>query len=110
MKSFCAISVPALLIGAAAVLHADDARRVNPVVLTASNTAANQLLVYSAAGALLQTIPTQGQGGVGGNAGGIAANRGMVAVVNFESKSVSVFARDGNGFKVKQVIPAVSSP
>jgi hypothetical protein len=110
MKSFCAIGVPALLIGAVAILHADDARRVNPVMLTASNTADNQLLVYSAAGALLQTVPTQGQGGVAGNAGGIGAAGGLVAVVNFGSKSVSVFAREGDAFKVKQVISAVSSP
>jgi hypothetical protein len=110
MNRFCAISVPTLLIAAGVLLNADDSGRTTPVVVTASNTAANQLLVYNTGGQLLQTIPTQGQGGVAGNAGGIAANDGMIAVVNFGSKSVSVFARDGNGFKVKQVIPTVSSP
>jgi hypothetical protein len=82
----------------------------NALVVTASNTAAKQLLVYDSSGKLLQTVPTQGQGGVSGNAGGIATSAGTVAVVNFASESVSVFANDGNGFEVKQLIPTASSP
>ena len=110
MKTFRAFCVAATLTAAATVLHADDAHRGNAVVVTASNTAANQIMVYNTAGQLLQSVPTQGQGGVSGNAGGIAAHDGMIAVVNFGSKSVSILARDGNDFKVKQVIPTISSP
>ena len=54
----------------AAVAHAALPPPPPSVVVTASNTAANQLLVYSPTGALLRTLPTGGQGGVSGNAGG----------------------------------------
>jgi hypothetical protein len=63
-------------------------------VVTASNAAVNQLLLYSPAGVLLNTIATGGQGGVGGNAGGIAQNRDRLAVVNFGSNDVSIFLKD----------------
>jgi hypothetical protein len=82
------------------------------LVVTASNTAANELLVYSPAGKLLNTISTQGQGGVGGNAGGIAQNHRRLAVVNFGSGTVSVFVKDlehGN-LQLESVIQAVASP
>jgi hypothetical protein len=34
----------------------------------------------------------------------------MVAVVNFGSKNVSIFARQGNGFRMRQMIAAASGP
>ena len=82
------------------------------VVVTASNATTNQLLVYSLGGALLDTVPTQGQGGVGGNAGGIAAAEGMVAVVNFGSNNVSVMSRGHgrSGFRVDSVVPSHGGP
>ena len=82
------------------------------VVVTASNAPTNQLLVFNLAGKLLGAIPTQGQGGVGGNAGGIAAAHGMVAVVNFGSNNVTLLERrDGPGiFRVEKVIPTHGSP
>ena len=54
-------------------------------VLTASNSVDNRLLVFDTAGALVESVPTLGDGGAGGNAGGIAAKDGIVAVVNFAS-------------------------
>ena len=96
------------LLGAAPSVKADHDQTA--FVVTASNATANQLLVYSAGGKLLQTIPTQGQGGVGGNSGGIAGKGGQVAVVNFGSQNVSVFELDGDAFHMKQLVPAVSSP
>jgi len=82
------------------------------LVVTASNAVRNQLLVYSSAGALLRTIPTQGQGGVGGNAGGVTYRDGRLAVVNFGSGTVSVFAADlaHANLVLTQVIAAGSSP
>jgi hypothetical protein len=77
MKRFCVFGLPALLMGAAAILHAETGHDANAVVVTASNAATNQLLVYDTTGKLLQTVPTQGQGGVSGNAGGIATSDGM---------------------------------
>jgi hypothetical protein len=110
MNRFHAIRVPALLIGAVAAMYAGNGPNRSSVVLTASNTTTNQLLVYDTSGNLLQTVSTQGQGGVSGNAGGIATSDGLTAVVNFGSKSVSIFAREGNGFQVRQLISTASSP
>jgi hypothetical protein len=94
------------VLGAASYLYAAS----DALVVTSSNTAQNQLLVYNSSGSLLQSVPTQGQGGVGGNAGGIQAKGNLLAVVNFGSQSVTLFERDGSGFQVKQVLPAVSNP
>lgn len=84
---------------------------LSPVVVTASNDAdSNQLLVYNTAGTLLQTIPTQGKGGVSGNAGGVMAHGNMVAVVNFGSNSVSILRREPSGLHVSEVIQVALPP
>ncbi len=103
----------ALLIAGAAAAQNDDASPdARTFIVTASNAANNQLLVYNPAGTLVKTIPTQGQGGVGGNAGGIAQNRERLAVVNFKSHNVSVFYKDPEsvGLRFESVIPLVASP
>jgi hypothetical protein len=86
------------------------AERDGTLIVTSSNTADNRLLVYDAAGTLIQEVPTLGQGGAGGNAGGIATNIGAVAVVNFGSQTVSLFSRRGGGFELRQSIPTSSQP
>jgi hypothetical protein len=100
----------ALWIATIATAHASDAGKA--FVVTASNLGTNQLLVYSTAGTLLQTLATQGQGGVGGNAGGVATRQGRVAVVNFGSSNVSVFVRGegAGGFQLEKVVPTYGSP
>lgn len=103
-KTFLNMMFP--LIGAVTAVQAGT----NTLVVTASNAAENQLLVYDTGGKLVQTVPTQGQGGVTGNAGGIQAKDGLIAVINFGSKSVSIFECGDKGFEVKQLVPAVSSP
>ena len=108
MKKFRYLSILIPLMGAAAALHADSDQ--SALVVTASNAAQNQLMVYNSGGQLIQTIPTQGQGGVGGNSGGIEAKGNVVAVVNFGSQSVSIFKRGQNGLEMKQLVPAVSRP
>ncbi len=108
MKKSRALSVVALLLGAAAITKADGGRQ--PLVVTASNADKNQLLVYDTAGHLLQTLPTLGKGGASGNAGGVAAWDGQVAVVNFGSKSVSTFERGFTGLRLKYAIPVGSNP
>jgi hypothetical protein len=80
-------------------------------VVTSSNSpAGNQLLVYDIAGNLIQSAPTGGLGGVAGNAGGIAATRDSIAVVNSHSESVSIFSVTDAGVQLRQVVPALSSP
>ncbi len=75
MKRFCFLSILVPLAATAVQAGADQ----NALVVTASNATKNQLLVYNTGGQLIQTVPTQGQGGVSGNAGGIEARGNMVA-------------------------------
>jgi len=109
MKSFYYVSALALLLGTASTLPAQNQDR-QTLVVTASNAATNQLLVYDASGILTQTVATGGEGGASGNSGGIASWRDQLAVVNFGSQSVSIFQRSNDGFELKQVIPTASSP
>lgn|SRR5581483_3264842 len=82
----------------------------DPLVVTASNESLNQLLVFSSTGALLHQIPTGGQGGVGGNAGGVTVSGGTVAVVNFGSSTVTLFERTGDTFTATQTLGTASAP
>ncbi len=61
----------------------DFSADAHALIVTASNTASNALLVYDESGNLLKQIPTEGQGGVSGNAGGISQNHDRLAVVKF---------------------------
>ena len=100
---FFGILVP--LIGALAAAHAQNA-----LVVTATNAAQNQLLIYDSSGQLIHTVSTHGQGGVGGNAGGIEAKGSLVAVVNFGSQNVSIFERANGSLRMTQSVPAASNP
>jgi hypothetical protein len=86
------------------------AERDGTVIVTSSNTADNHLRVYDTAGTLIQEVPTLGQGGAGGNAGGIATTNGIVAVINFGSQTVSLFSWGEGGFELRQTIPTRSQP
>lgn len=96
-------------LGAGASANAAD---IDTVIVTATNAAQNALLVYSPDGTLLRTVSTQGKGGVGGNAGGIAVSARHVAVVNFGSHTVSLFGSDDRGgyLRLEQQIPTLSAP
>ncbi|HVX67245.1 MAG TPA: hypothetical protein VHA11_11615 [Bryobacteraceae bacterium] len=107
MNKFLLFGMPVLLIGAAALEARDHG---DTLVVTASNADQNQLLVYDTSNTLIQTIPTQGKGGVSQNAGGVTAGGRLVAAVNFGSKSVSIFKREDHGMHMKQLIPTGSSP
>jgi len=81
------------------------------VAITASNDpSANALLILNSEGKLLKTLPTQGAGGVSGNAGGITTYDNLIAVVNFNSSSVSIFKYRHCRFVLTQVIPTLSNP
>jgi hypothetical protein len=106
LKTVAGVTAAALL--TAGIVAA--AERDRTVIVTSSNTADNHLRVYDTAGTLIQEVPTLGQGGVGGNAGGIATSNGTVAVVNFGSQTVSLFSRGDAGFELRQTIPTSSQP
>lgn len=82
-------------------------------IVTASNNGDNnELLVYDGNGKLLQTLSTKGKGGVAPNTigGGIAKHRNLIAVINYNSQSVSLFTQQGGAFRLIQVIPTISKP
>ena len=103
-------SFGALAVFYAAVLTAAAQVDSKTLVVTASNTSPNNLLVYNSSGQILDTVPTGGNGGVSGNAGGIAFAGNRLAVVNFASQNVSILSRRESGFHLDQVIPASSGP
>jgi hypothetical protein len=107
MARYFGIGAMMMLLAGAAQAHEGAA-----LIVTSSNTPNNQLLVYGPTGALLKQIPTQGQGGVGGNAGGIAQNRDRLAVVNFGSGNVSVFVKDAErgSLHLESVVAAIANP
>ena len=106
LSNFLRILVP--FVGAVLALPAANR---GALVVTASNTTNNQLMVYSTAGKLVQTLPTQGTGGASGNAGGIEVNGGVVAVVNYGSNNVTLFERGGGGgLRLTQVVPTIANP
>lgn len=110
MNRLFILTVPALLVGVAVTVQAQPATSQNALVVTASNASKNQLLVYDTTGKLLQTVSTGGQGGASGNAGAIANQGGLIAVVNFGSNSVSIFEREGNSVQMRQSIPTTTGP
>lgn len=82
------------------------------VVTMTNDPDANQIKVYDAEShALLQTLSTQGKGGVGGNARGIKQHDSrLVAVVNNGSNSVALFRRDGDLLRFDKVVSTTSAP
>lgn len=108
MKNFGLFTVFVPFVLTAAAVHAQSGQ--THLVVTATNAATNQLLVFDTSGHVLQTLSTGGKGGVSGNAGGIETNGNVVAVVNFGSQSVSIFKIQNNRLQMIESVPAVDSP
>jgi hypothetical protein len=82
-----------------------------PLVLTSTNDpAGNQVEVFqlttgdTATLPLVETLPTGGKGGAGGNAGILQMQDDFAAVANFGSNTVSELVRDGDYISVRGVI------
>lgn len=99
---------------AAGAIHAQPGERWNDgdLIVTASNATNNSLLVYDTQGALVEQPKTGGTGGVSGNAGGIAQNHDLLAVVNFGSGNVSIFRKHGGAapLQLAKIVPAITNP
>ena len=108
MKTLWALTIVGVISGAA--VPSASAAGAGTLIITSSNAANNTLLVYDTQGTLLQALPTGGNGGVGGNAGGIAASRDAVAVVNFGSGTVTIFRRGDNDLALDQELTTASDP
>jgi hypothetical protein len=72
----------------------------------------NRIKVYDASTrALLQTLPTNGLGGVSGNARGVRQFNGeLFAAVNNGSNSVAIYTRKGDRLKLDKVVTTTSAP
>src|SRR5207247_11248817 len=97
--------------GEMASLQADQGGTAAAVVMT-NDPQANQIKVYDTrAQAVLQTLATQGAGGVGGNARGVKQLNGeLVAVVNYGSNSVALFKRHGDLLSFDMIVSTMSAP
>ena len=101
-----------IIAGAVAAQGTSSSRNDQALIVTASNTTHNQLMVYNPTGVLLERLATGGAGGVSGNAGGIDQDRDRLAVVNFGSGNVSVFEKghEHAGLRFEKLVPAVTNP
>src|SRR5437879_9899372 len=100
-----------MLAAGMASVHADQRGTTLAVVMT-NDPQANQIKVYDTrTQALLQTLSTQGAGGVGGNARGVKQLNGeLVAVVNYGSNSVALFKRHGDRLIFDRSVTTTSAP
>src|SRR5258708_587140 len=96
-------ALPLLGSALASTARADDERQAQakdrswaPLFLTATNGANNFLAVVNTRTKVTTYVPTGGFGGAGGNAGGVAVEGRLAAVVNFGSTNVTNFVRRGD--------------
>jgi hypothetical protein len=83
---------------------AAQAASQDPLFLTATNGIANYLAIINTRTKEMDFVPTGGAGGASGNAGGVAVEGTLAAVVNFGSTNVTIFVREGNKMQPMQVI------
>ena len=107
----CAGTIPAIL-GMACAMAASNAyaQSPTPLLITATNGAQNSLAVINAATKQTVLVPTGGAGGAGGNAGGVAVDGSIAAVVNFGSSNVTIFSREGDAMVPSQLFATASKP
>jgi len=98
----------------ASLAQAQQGSGHDPLFLTATNGTeiANFLAVVNTRTQETDYVPTGGAGGVpsGSNAGGVAVQGQLVAVVNFGSSNVTIFVRQGNAIEPMQMIQTASKP
>jgi hypothetical protein len=92
-------------------VRADRSGRTLAVIMT-NDAVANGIKVYDAnTRVLLQTLSTQGKGGVGGNARGVKQYNGeLFAAVNNGSNTVAVYRRDGDRLRFADLVTTTSAP
>src|SRR5207244_4358110 len=111
-KYLIAVFTAVLLIaGALGRVQADGSHKTLLVTMT-NDPAVNGLIVIDAATrARLQTISTDGKGGVGGNARGVKQYNGrLFAAINNGSGNVALFTRAGDRLVFEQLVSTTSPP
>ncbi|MGO9261791.1 MAG: hypothetical protein ACLQU1_36645 [Bryobacteraceae bacterium] len=106
----CAVAV-SITFGASEVqAQTTEGGSAVPLFLTATNANTNFLAVINTRTQETDFVPTGGAGGVSGNAGGIAVEGKLAAVVNFGSSNVTIFVRKGNSMEPAQMVKTTSQP
>ena len=103
----------ALLVFAAGDVRAHAERHGATLAVTMTNDpTTNEIKVYDAGErVLIQTLPTYGKGGVGGNARGVREYRGeLFAAVNNGSNSLALYRRVGDRLKFDKLVITTSAP
>jgi hypothetical protein len=103
-------TLPLVCAAVASTAVAEAQTTADPLFLTATNGATNYLAVIDARTKQTTYVATGGNGGASGNAGGVAVNGRIAAVVNFESANVTIFVRRGDAMQPTQMIPVASPP
>ena len=114
------ITLPLIFAAAAFTAAAADQTRAGavaeaqtapaPLFLTATNGTTNYLAVVNTRTKQTTYIATGGNGGASGNAGGVAVDGKIAAVVNFGSGNVTIFDRRGDALQPTQKIATASQP
>jgi hypothetical protein len=103
-------SLPLLCAAVASSAVAEAQITADPLFLTATNGATNNLAIVNSRTKQTTFVPTGGKGGASGNAGGVAVNGSLAAVINFGSSNVTIFVRRGDGMQPTQTINTSSPP
>ena len=105
-----------LFLAAVSAMAAERHANKDTFVLTSSNDAnANQVVVFrlnsegAASLSFVNTLPTGGKGGAGGNAGAVQFRDSAGAVVNYGSNNLSRLVRDDGSIRVAGNIPLASN-
>jgi len=81
-----------------------------PLFLTETNASPNFLAVVNTVTKQTNYLPTGGNGGASGNAGGVAVWGELAAAINFGSVTVTIFERLGNAMHPIQTVKITSPP
>jgi hypothetical protein len=105
------LSVGLLLIASSMKVQAESFQKILAITMT-NDSAANAVIVVDAAShARIQTLSTNGKGGVSNNARGVAQlDSRLLAAVNNGSGTVAVFKRAGDHLVFEQLVVTTSSP
>ena len=112
-KRVALCSAALVVVCAAGVANVRAEHRGRTLVVTITNDPIeNRINVYDGdTHTLLQSLATQGKGGVGGNARGVRQHDGeLVAAVNNGSNTVAVFRRDRDILKFDKLVSTTSAP
>ena len=100
----------AVMVAVAASAAFGAAPNQAPLFLTETNTSPNYLAVINTVSGQTSYVPTVGNGGASGNAGGVAVSGELAAAINFGSLTVTIFERLGGAMHPIQTVKTTVAP